>query len=638
MRRCRHCRVPPALRPAGVDAALAAVRRSFGTAKVVRSGSCRAWLFQWLAGPTDLLDVGKWEAPGNVAAYVHARGFAVVTGVVKVPPRVECSMLPRSFEGFSGPVADAACARRGSSLRQVGAFMNARGDAEHATPISIEGSERRYRRLFEAARDGILILDVETRTIVDANPYIQELLGYSHEELLGKELWEIGLLRDQAASQHAYRELDAHGTIRYEDLPLLSKAGERREVEFISNMYHEGAALVIQCNIRDISERKQAEAAQHQRWVQTERLRLLGEMARGVAHDLNQSLALIAGHSDLALAVLAECPFDPGQHRDALELIAQAATDGGQIVARLLTFARGEPDGPPEEIALPALLAQVGQLTAPRWRDAAQADGRSIALRVDAEVDAVIVGWPTRLREALVNLVFNAVDAMPDGGTIRLAAQRHGQATVVEVADSGSGMPPEVQAQIFAPSFTTKGMHGSGLGLAQVLVTVEQHGGHITVDSAPGRGTTFRLSFPPAPTGGAQDAARRARGAARPLRILAVDDEPALASLIARLLALLGHAVVAVHSGEEALVRLGTDAFDLVISDMSMPIMNGWNLTDQVHARYPTLPVIIASGWGSQISPEEMRTRGIQAVVPKPYRLADLQNALATLDVPHQTP
>ncbi|MBA2447695.1 MAG: response regulator [Chloroflexi bacterium] len=490
----------------------------------------------------------------------------------------------------------------------------------------------RYRRLFEAVRDGILILDITSKQIVDANPYIRELLGYTLDEILGKEIWEIGLLKDQAASQRAYAELEAHGFIRYEDLPLESKDGERREVEFVSNVYDEGEHGVIQCNIRDITERKLAEARRDQRLVQTEKLRLLGELARGVAHNLNQSLGLISGYSDVALAALTGPTVDREALRSSLEIMAQAATDGGQTVGRLLTFARGHPDGPPEEISLAGLLSQVGQLTAPRWRDDPQQEGCSITLRVEVEVDTVIWGWPASIREALVNLVFNAVDALPRGGAIRLGACRQGQEVVVEVADTGIGIPPEVQSRIFEPLFTTKGVYGTGLGLTQVRSMVEHHGGRVSVDSTPGQGSTFRLAFPPMARGTGQNGSRHDRPRARGLRIIVVDDEPALATLIARMLGLDGHSVVSVHSGTAALDRLGMESFDLMISDMGMPGMNGWELISHVRARFPSIPIILASGWGSQVTAEEARTRGVHAVMAKPYRIVDLQRAIATLD------
>jgi signal transduction histidine kinase len=246
--------------------------------------------------------------------------------------------------------------------------------------------------------------------------------------------------------------------------------------------------------LSDINDRKQAEE-HRQALEQTEKLRALGQMASGVAHDLNQSLGLIAGYGHIAIRALDQQQPDLHAMREALPVITQAAMDGGQTVRRLLTFARGRADGEPERLDIATILHEVAGLTAPRWRDAAQAEGSPIDTRVEAHLGLFICGRAAALREALTNLVFNAVDAMPGGGTITLAARQDGDQVIVTVTDSGIGMSPDVQARIFEPFFSTKGERGTGLGLAQVFGIVEQHKAEIAVDSAPARGTTFRLTF-----------------------------------------------------------------------------------------------------------------------------------------------
>jgi CheY-like chemotaxis protein/anti-sigma regulatory factor (Ser/Thr protein kinase) len=280
-------------------------------------------------------------------------------------------------------------------------------------------------------------------------------------------------------------------------------------------------------------------------------------------------------------------------------------------------------------------------LTAPRWRHEAQAQGRSIALDVVTDDEVSIMGSPAGLREAFMNLVLNAVDAISDSGSIVLRARTDGPRVVVSVTDSGLGMSAEVQARVFEPFFTTKGNQGTGLGLAQVFGLIKQHQGEIELKSAPGQGTTFELSFPaapgnvtPAPAPPVSTPARANR-----LRILVVDDEPAIGSMVTRILRPLRHAVVTATSAEEALEHLAAEPFDLVLSDLGLGTgMSGWDLVARVVEQWPSVRLILATGWGAAIDPAEARARGVAAVLSKPYHPTDLTAAIASLDLEGQGP
>jgi CheY-like chemotaxis protein len=250
---------------------------------------------------------------------------------------------------------------------------------------------------------------------------------------------------------------------------------------------------------------------------------------------------------------------------------------------------------------------------------------------VVCEPDLFVEGWPESLREALTNLIFNAVDALPEGGTIRLAARGTGNTILVEVADSGVGMSAEVQARVFEPFFTTKGERGTGLGLAMVFGIVERHGGQVTLQSAPGQGTAFRLTLPAAGAAGSV-VTEQPTESGGPLRILAVDDEPALTRMVTFMLEPEGHTVVTASSAEEALARLATEPFDLVLSDVGMGSgMNGWDLAARVRERYPGLRFALATGWGAQIDAAEAQASGVGAVIAKPYRLDELRRVVSAL-------
>ncbi|MGI9145305.1 MAG: ATP-binding protein [Chloroflexota bacterium] len=392
----------------------------------------------------------------------------------------------------------------------------------------------------------------------------------------------------------------------------------------------------VMLHTEDITAAKHADR-QREAMAQSEKLRALGQMAMGIAHDLNQSLMLVASYSDLARQALVQDPTNIEEVQDLLTTTTQAALDGGETVKRLLLFTRAAPEHDNKRVDLTSVVRDAAQLTAPRWRDAAQAEGRPISLHIEADGYPTVHGSPGRLRELMTNLIFNSVDALPTGGKIRLRVTARDRQGIVEVVDSGTGMTAEVQARVFEPFYTTKGEGGTGLGLAMVFGIVEQHAGRIEVRSAPGVGTTFRLSFPlidalakgepPAPSAIQQ-------APPRPLRVLAVDDEPMMTKAVVRMLKPSGHLVSVAGSGEEALEKLVEQTFDVVVSDMGMGAgMNGWDLAEAVRTRWPDVRFLLATGWGAAMDSAEARTRGVEAVLGKPYHPVELLHALAGTDI-----
>ncbi|MDQ3700654.1 MAG: ATP-binding protein, partial [Chloroflexota bacterium] len=328
---------------------------------------------------------------------------------------------------------------------------------------------------------------------------------------------------------------------------------------------------------------------------------------------------------------------DPGFNRGLLDeilaTVGDAARAGEQSVNRLLTFSRSQQVVPVEPVDLRAMLQEAVQLTAPRWHDAALGEMRVINVSVEVEGDVWVAGWPPGLLNAFVNLIQNAADALPRGGTVSLTAQRRGEEIVAEVADDGTGIAPEVLPRIFEPFFSTKGGRGTGIGLTQVSRVVALHQGKVEVDTVPGQGTTVRLVLPaavaPVPVAAAPetDEAPLQSGA---LRILAVDDEEGIRLLMAAILEPLGHAVVVVGSGEAALTEIAAQHFDLVISDIGMGGgMNGWELAEQVRTRSPGTRFLLATGWGSAVNAGELDAKGVDGILTKPYNVREFQRQVA---------
>jgi PAS domain S-box-containing protein len=373
------------------------------------------------------------------------------------------------------------------------------------------------------------------------------------------------------------------------------------------------------------------ERGRREREVRGEKLRALGQMASGVAHDLNQYLGLVAGYGDLTMRALDAPAPDLAGARDALEVVVRAAMDGSESVKRLLAFARPTQDGAADTVEVGELLREVAALTAPRWRDAAQQHGESISMTVEIVGDTTVKGWASSLRDALANLIFNAVDALPRGGEIHLTATQQGDRVVATVSDTGVGIPNEALQHVFEPFFTTKGERGTGLGLAIVYGVVERHQGVISIASPPGRGTTVTIALPAAATAATAPPPRRPETAATAgRRILVVDDEPTITRMVAMMLGPHGHELTLASSAEEALVRLDEAPFDLILSDLGLGAgMNGWELLEQVRQRAPDTRFILSTGWGAQIDPADVAARGGEGLLAKPYRLADLLDAIA---------
>ncbi|MFN8637562.1 MAG: PAS domain S-box protein [Chloroflexota bacterium] len=402
-------------------------------------------------------------------------------------------------------------------------------------------------------------------------------------------------------------------------------------IEGAAHADEEGRITRLRGLITDVT----GERERDERVARGEKLRALGQMSSGVAHDLNQSLALIAGYGELLQHALDEQPLPLDRLREMTDVMVRAASDGGETVRRLLSFVRTSRDESEPLVDVAHVLYEVVQLTAPRWRDASQAEGRPIEMTVEVEGDIRLPGSASALREALTNLVLNAVDALPEGGTIELGAKVKGDRALITVSDSGVGMSEEVRARIFEPFFTTKGDRGTGLGLPTVFGIVEAHGGELSVHSEPGQGATFELSFPGLPrerepTAVVTPATPTSAAHSAGLRCLVVDDEPQLARMLATMLDRLGHSAITASSGEAALELLEAEPVDLLVTDVGMgPSMNGWELVERARGRYPDLQMMLATGWGASITPEQARAHGLLAVLSKPYRQADLRRVLA---------
>ena len=413
------------------------------------------------------------------------------------------------------------------------------------------------------------------------------------------------------------------------------------ECEFLRQLSEHVALAAHQAQLYGALQNAYEDLRQTQQAVmQQERLRALGQMASGIAHDINNAISPVALYTD---SLLEKEPNLSAQGRSQLETIQRAIHDVAATVARMREFYRQrEPELTLTGVHLNELVRQVVDLTRARWSDMPQQRGIVIQLRIELAHDPpAVMGIESEIREALTNLIFNAVDAMAEGGTLTLRTQVLGDGSepsrqvTVEVSDTGIGMDEEARRRCLEPFFTTKGERGTGLGLAMVYGMVRRHSADIEIESAPRQGTTIRLSFD-APTSAAAAPAQSsgAHVMPAPLRILVVDDDPLLLKSLRDTLEGDGHTIVAANGGQDGidLFRAALNdkqTFDAVMTDLGMPHVDGRQVAAFVKAASPSTPVILLTGWGHRLKTEGDLPAHVDILLSKPPKLRELREALA---------
>ncbi len=502
-------------------------------------------------------------------------------------------------------------------------------DATERKPaeVAVRASEVRYRRLFETAQDAILILDGATGKIIDSNPFLSALLGYSPDELRGKELWEIGLFQDIEANRAAFRQLQEQGYIRYEDLPLETKDGRRAFVEFVSNVYAVEGRPVIQCNIRDISDRKRAEEALR------EADRRKDEFLAMLAHELRNPLAPLRN----ALEVLRLKGTDDAEVRWAQDVIERQVQQLTRLVDDLLDvarFNRGKINLQLAPVDLAAVVARAVEISRPLI------DAHKHALDVTLPEQAMrVAGDLTRLAQALSNLLNNAAKYTEEGGRIELTVAPSGVEAVLRVRDTGAGIAADMLPHVFemftqAPGSIARSEGGLGLGLTLVRMLVEMHGGTVAAHSeGAGHGSEFVVRLPllreaaPPPAAAAEQRPRTV-----PARnILVVDNNHDAGESLALLLRLHSHDVRTAYDGPAALDLARARPPDVVLLDIGMPGMDGLEVARRLRRDLGLQQALLVAltGYGGEDDRRRSQEAGFNAHLVKPLDLDALNGLLA---------
>ncbi len=473
-------------------------------------------------------------------------------------------------------------------------------------------SEAKYRILVESSPLGILI--VQAGRAVFVNRAFERMTGRDGPTLLdGTDPFGVFDPESEHRIRKAVQETEAGAQM---EAQICQPSGKEIfvEVHTARLLFQNMPATMILAS--DVSAQRDLQ----ERLIRGEKLRALGELAAGVAHDFNNNLGIILGRTQLLQMKVSDPEVTSG-----LEVIRQAAMDGGQTVRRIQQYTRVREELQHEVLHLPSVAAEVIEITKGKWKNEAQRRGVNVEIRIEASDPAPILGTRAEIREALTNLIFNAVDALPMGGSIVIRAQSRGAESILEVEDNGVGMAEEVKSRMFEPFFTTKGLSGNGLGLSMVYGIVSRHRGSIEVESRERVGTVVRMRFPAVDPSSADFSATKRVAAPFAARILVVDDEVDLVAIMRDALTREGHTVVTATGGNEGIQQFRHGTFDAVLTDLGMPDVSGWEVARIVRKEGKRNVVLgLVTGWGATVSDEVMDAHKIDFVVSKPFEVGTL--------------
>ncbi|MGE5569988.1 MAG: PAS domain S-box protein [Rhodospirillales bacterium] len=531
----------------------------------------------------------EWE---NLRKVIRSGYKATIVNATPVGDGLEGRYLIRDYLGV---VEKGALVRSWGITRDVGDLRKAELEAE--------ASERRFRRILETILLAAVTLDREGR-VTFCNDYLLKSIGRSSDDLIGKNWFDTVICEeDRAHLKEEFAKAIAGAEDRRSlETRLIRQDGTCRLLEWerVTLRDAEGKVTGIAGLGRDITEQKALEA----RLSRAQRLESVGKLAGGIAHDFNNLLTVIRSYAGQLLEAHRSGPL-----REAAEEVIRAAGQGEELTKQLLSFSRNQPVAP--------RLLKLNDVVAENENILRQLiDGRIELVKNLESSSRTVLADPVQMHQILVNLALNAVDAMPDGGTLTITTKsvdvgeagaegmpgvEPGRYVMLEISDTGSGMAEEVKEHLFEPFYATKPGRGTGLGLASVYGIISQSGGYIFVDTEPGKGTTFRILLTeagqsgPGPGAGEPAAARRAAAGT----ILLVEDQQALRTLAARTLRTLGYEVLESASGQEALsiAENHTEPIDVLVADLTLPDTDGRQLAARLKERRPDLKVLYTSGY-----------------------------------------
>ncbi|MCP4268745.1 MAG: response regulator [Candidatus Brocadiaceae bacterium] len=480
-------------------------------------------------------------------------------------------------------------------------------------------SEEKYRAIFEIPRVGMAMCKMDG-TLIECNQAYLDIIGYTKEEALLLSYWDFTpteYAENETKQLYFLKEAGQYGPYEKE---YIRKDGSRVPV-LLNGVIINGddGGNYIWSIVQDITEYKKMEQA----LLKSEKLKSLGMLAAGVSHELNNILAIISGNVQL----LKETYKGDEELRESLCTMMKAIDDGTNISSRMLKFTKTE-NGVDKLVAFDIrdLIIQSIDFTSPRWKNEAQANGIDYQINKDGmkSVSSIMCN-PSELREVFINIINNALDAMPDGGNISFSTWSGENTVFVSIADTGAGMSEETKRCIFDHFFTTKKALGTGLGMSLAYGIISRHGGNIEVESDVGKGTKFTLQFPTTNERPSLITTHESEQKLnkKNLRILVIDDEDALCNVLERFFLRFGNKVKTVNNGTDAINIVKSEDFDLVLCDLAMPDIFGCDVIEAINKLEKIQKIGIITGRGGEIKPME-EGMNVDFVLKKPFNLTEL--------------
>ncbi len=503
-------------------------------------------------------------------------------------------------------------------FRGISRDITERKRAEEA----LRQSEEKYRTIIESIEDGYYEVDL-AGNLTFFNDSLCRIYGYPKQELMGMNDRQ---LTDQESATRLFQTFNRVYRTgepgKVFDWEITRKDGTKRHVEASVSLQKDasGKAIGFRGILRDITEKKKME----EQLFQAEKLRAVGEMASGVAHDFNNALAAILGNTQLLLYTTHD-----EELKGTLEIIEKVAKDSGQTVRRLQDFTRKRVGQELFKVDVNSIIKDSMEMTKPKWKDEPQSRGIRIEMVSNLEEIPPASGNASELREVITNMIFNAIEAMPEGGKIEIRSFKKRRGVFIQISDTGIGIGEEEKRKIFEPFFTTKPFTNTGLGLSMSYGIIKRFGGEIEIESRLGQGTTFTIILPIGREEKAGVVSPQPIKKAKQAVILVIDDDEFVRSVLSRTLAQANHQVTVAENGEKGVQIFKEGKFDIVLTDLGLPGMSGWEVCRMIKETSPHTPVGMITGWRVEKNQDEVEEYGIDFFISKPFDFNQILNVVA---------